>query len=51
VFPVRYELNFYILFRINAVFKGITCYLAIQVEGLGKNLNISVRRVILQWRC
>jgi hypothetical protein len=26
VFPVRYELNFYILFRRNSVFKGLLAY-------------------------
>jgi hypothetical protein len=29
VFPVRYELNVYILFRRNPVFKGLIAYVAV----------------------
>jgi hypothetical protein len=35
VFPRRYELNFYILFRRNSVFKGLKCYVSETVEYLG----------------
>jgi hypothetical protein len=35
VFPVRYELNVYMLFRRNLVFKGLKIYLYLKMDNVG----------------
>jgi hypothetical protein len=41
VFPVRYGLNFYILFRGNSVFKGLSVVLSIRLQSMSANEDSS----------
>jgi hypothetical protein len=42
VFPVKYQLNFYILFGKSPIFKGLNEFLKLEILGSNDNINITV---------
>jgi hypothetical protein len=49
VFPVRYEVNSYILFRINSVFKGLSYDTHTEMKAVRIGTHITIYKYYTKW--